>query len=82
MTEFINARGKECNTCKKCREKDKKRVMTDERRAARNKLQKEKKYYKEWREKKRAENESITMKYTKNGKTKIQIILQIGTENP
>lgn len=63
IAEFINARGKVCNTCNKCREKDKQRVITDERRQAKNKLQKEKKYYKEWREKKRAENEEEFKKH-------------------
>jgi hypothetical protein len=57
LDQFINSGGKELKTCIKCREKDKSRVITEERRAAKNKLQSEKKYYKEWREKKRAENE-------------------------
>jgi hypothetical protein len=57
LDQFLSSTGKEVKTCLKCREKDKKRERTEDQKAARNKLQNEKKYYKEWREKKRAENE-------------------------
>lgn len=63
LSEFVNEKGKECKTCKHCREKDKKRPMTSERRQAKNKLQNEKKYYKAWREKKRSENEEKFKKH-------------------
>ena len=63
ITQFINTKGRECNTCAKCREKDKKRPMTNERREKRNKLQNEKKYYQDWRKKKREENEEEFKKH-------------------
>lgn len=52
---FINARGKECATCAKCREKGKKLDAKPERREYHNELQAEKKYYVEWRAKQIAE---------------------------
>lgn len=63
LSEFINLKGRECNTCSKCREKDKLRTLTEERREKKNKLQSEKKYYKVWRENKRAEDEERFKKH-------------------
>lgn len=57
ITEFINSKGRECNTCSKCRESERQRPISDEKREAKNRLQREKKYYQTWRDKKRAENE-------------------------
>lgn len=51
ITEFINAKGKECSTCKKCRDKGKKGDHRPERREAQNKLQNEKRYDIKWRAK-------------------------------
>lgn len=43
VSEFINAKGIECNTCNKCREKGKKHDKTQKKRDAHNKLQSENK---------------------------------------
>lgn len=57
IKDFVNSKGKECNTCSKCREKGRKNDKTEKRREQKNKLQNEKKYYKAWREKKSAEED-------------------------
>lgn len=51
IEEFVNAKGRKCATCAKCREKGKKNDAKPERREYHNELQKQKEYYKEWREK-------------------------------
>ncbi len=57
LDQFTNTEtGKVFSTCAKCREKSRRNDKTDKRREAHNKLQNEKKYYKEWREKKLQEN--------------------------
>lgn len=51
VSQFINKKGKECSTCAKCRDKGKKYDSKPERREAHNELQREKKYYTDWRAK-------------------------------
>lgn len=51
INQFVNKKGRECSTCAKCRTKGKKYDAKPERREAHNELQREKGYYKEWREK-------------------------------
>ena len=51
VNQFINEKGRECSTCAKCRTKGKKHDARPERREAHNELQREKKYYVEWRAK-------------------------------
>lgn len=51
IKEFINAKGRECSTCNKCREKGKKHDKKPERREYHNELQKEKGYSEKWRAK-------------------------------
>lgn len=84
VEEFVNAKGRECSTCSKCREKAKRSDKKPERREYHNQLQKEKEYYKDWREKQLQERlmnivNTIT-KLQKNGKGKILHMLQTGLE--
>ena len=51
VSQFVTAKGKECSTCLKCREKGKKFDSKPERREYHNELQKEREYAKEWRKK-------------------------------
>lgn len=51
VEEFINAKGRECSTCNKCREKGKRNDKKPERREYHNELQKEKGYSEKWRSK-------------------------------
>ncbi len=57
LDQFTNTEtGRVFSKCAKCREKGRRNDKTEKRREAHNKLQNEKKYYKEWREKKLQEN--------------------------
>lgn len=51
IKEFVNAKGRECSTCNKCREKGKRNDNKPDRREYHNDLNKEKKYSEEWRKK-------------------------------
>jgi hypothetical protein len=51
LDQFLDKKGKEVATCLKCREKQRKHDQKPERREKHNELQKEKKYYQDWREK-------------------------------
>ena len=51
LDQFIGARGNPVSTCLKCREKQRKHDKKPERRESHNELQREKKYYVEWRAK-------------------------------
>lgn len=51
LNQFLDKKGKEVATCLKCRTKAKKYDQKPERREYHNELQKEKKYYQDWREK-------------------------------
>jgi hypothetical protein len=51
IEEFVNAKGRECSTCNKCREKGKKHDNKPERREYHNELNKEKGYAEKWRSK-------------------------------
>jgi len=55
IKEFINARGRECATCAKCRAKGRKNDAKPGRREYHNELQKENKYSEKWRQKQLAE---------------------------
>lgn len=50
-SQFVNAKGTECSTCLKCREKGKKFDSKPERREYHNEIQNEKRYDTEWRKK-------------------------------
>lgn len=54
---FIGKKGQQVKTCYKCREKDARHKSKPEVREKRNAFQREKEYYKDWREKKRREDE-------------------------
>ena len=56
-TDFIGVKGDIVKRCLKCREKDKRQGKRPEVRERKNALQREKKYYQDYRERKRAENE-------------------------
>ena len=51
IEEFVNAKGRECATCNKCREKGKRLDKKPERREYHNELHKEKGYSEKWRSK-------------------------------
>lgn len=57
LEDFIGATGLEVKRCLKCREKDNKQKQKPEVREKKNVIQKEKKYYQAYRDKKRTENE-------------------------
>lgn len=64
-SDFIGKRGNTVNTCIKCREKDDRQKKKPDVKAKRNELQREKQYYKDYRERKRNENEDEYLKHNK-----------------
>ena len=61
--EFIGSNGIEVKRCLKCREKDTIQKQKPEVREKRNAIQKEKKYYQAYRDKKRTEDEEGFLKH-------------------
>ena len=61
-SDFIGDDGKQKKTCKKCRNKGKRRVRSQEQIDKKNENQREKKYYQRYRDKKRSENEGEYLK--------------------
>ena len=74
LDQFLDKNGKEVATCLKCRLKQRKHDQKPERREYHNELQKEKKYYQDWREKQleerpeefRQHNNEVAKEWKKN----------------
>lgn len=62
LVDFIGVKGNEVKQCKKCRDKDAQQKKKPEIAEKRNALQREKKYYQVYRDRKRAEDEEAYKK--------------------